>query len=79
MTGASINICSGERLTKKSHTSFKPSSDATVKSSPEKKLTLRSRIFRTSTRIGLIINSELAFSEPVAVASGSPSLSAYLR
>lgn len=79
MTGASINICSGERLIKKSHTPLKPSSGATVKSSPEKKLTLRSRIFQTSTRIGLIINSERAFSEPVAVASGSPSLNASLR
>ncbi len=53
-------------------TPVKSNSGATVKSSPEKKLILRSKIFLTSTIIGLIINYERAFSEPVAIAKGNP-------
>ena len=32
------------------------------------------KILRTSTKIGLIISFDRAFSEPVAVASGNPSI-----
>jgi len=68
--GASISNCSGERLIRKSHTPLSPAFGSTVNSAPEKMLICHCRIFRTSTKIGLIINSERAFSVPVAIASG---------
>lgn len=70
IAGASINNCSGERLIRKSQKPVKPTVASTLNSSPEKKLISRFRSFRNSNKIGLIINSERAFSEPIAIARG---------
>ena len=69
-TGASIRSCLLERLIIKSQKPFKPSSGLTLNSIPEKILIWLFSCFLISTKIGATINSERAFSEPIATAKG---------
>ena len=77
-TGDSTSNCSrdglrptvGHRLIRKSQIPDRPIAASTVNSCPEKKLTSRFKILRTSTKIGLIKSSDFAFSLCKATAKG---------
>ena len=59
---AVIKSCSADREKRKSHTPLSPCSGATVKSTPENRLTGQGACVSTSASSGAIMNSERAFS-----------------
>ena len=60
-----------DRLIKKSQYPFSPTLKSTLNSSPENTLISLCKIRRTSSKTGLIIASDRAFSLPTAIAQGT--------